>query len=1282
VVDSALLPSESYDGSTNSEASSSTMPGYMGSARRPPTTSGCDNAGYSSHSKFSHIASTKTHYGLGSDSSSAFAVNAPPPPKRHSVKSAGKDEVKTMKSIASMASAGTIESSARSSILTAPHLQHQQNSTQYQRTTVPDCIPARIPFPSKASRLKHVISNGNTAVSSNCALDTEVDGKLAYAPPRSKLARRKNPPRRPPPPPPPPPPPWRRSEQSVSSRTEQPSSSIRRAILASQVASPRSCEPLASRRRRGTVFGRITKNTNANASKKESKNHDPKHQHFQVLFSSAKAKGAKGHRKILSWAQGDLVRGHLIQHRQIGDRTSKLSIAEQLAVFRYLINSKSGILELLLEALQGQYLKEKGESLALRVLWMLLVTRQRLACAVDDAIVGEKFARIVEKISHSVSIDKILHFHTVLLALLTTPVNRLNSDVTTKFKQRDKKVHNSSIWPAVLVNLAGSHMYPRLHGMKDVLYLLLKNPLNCETVLSYPRWQVYMLMLIFDIPSTNSTLAGKCKAYIITIINTLHWHSLTERNLIGFASVIRTTITAVLAPCHPDSIYHLNRLILSLINTAAYNISHYTSDSTPHLNSLWTNTIHLVKMAEMLTLQTPSAKLYLNDPTAKEYEECHELKGLDDAHLLHTKRLCLHALQIQDDNSKQHRLKRPFENVGGGNLMLDQRALVNALQHQINRILVKGATKESESARARSRSAASTSRASVDTAMNLRSVGPLWASQLDSEVALLKKTMLFLQQLRISSMTYLGEERNSKTKQVKTSVEDLLKEIPFLGEATAFISLLQERYMLLQERDVWFLLTSYATTKDAKSRRRVFRQYEKIVDKKDIDRVYDGRKFQLLFLGQHGSGRSTLRKQLMRTFGYRFGDERTAARHKIFAKMIISMRCMIYHCKRLYRLAESDMSLGESETLHQLCAMLNKSGRHQEADKLSQHIKAMAQYHKCYEKYRMALREAEFDFKALDRAYGLAEHIKAKEKEFLPKQILQSWTKQYYVQFNFTQSSKEYVRAIEAAYDQLLKDGKESVLFTMGIGKAIDALWRQKNVKLAYSFKTSFTRHPVDDSAAYFFDRALSIANQNQRGKYCPSDEDIVRCKDDSSKEPIQIDHMHRDAKMEITLLDIEKTQDEANSKRWVKYLTKRTLVFYVVDLSTYTTRDNEGNNMLRKELFSFGSLCQDPTLSMIPIIIIFNKIDVFQDLLKYQPFTACFPDLSLEAGSDVSACIEHLSQKFRSKGSNVGAQPRKIMVHAVNASDKRTLDPVVLQFKGYVDDVLVEDAVLASGQM
>ncbi|GAB5360748.1 hypothetical protein AAMO2058_000654200 [Amorphochlora amoebiformis] len=1072
---------------------------------------------------------------------------------------------------------------------------------------------------------------------------------------------------------------------------------------------------------------------------------------------SGRRKG--GHRQITSWAQGDLASNlGFINSSSIGSWNlvmGKLGIDEQLAVFHWLIDSRSGLLGGLLDALRRQKLRgssgRQAESLALRALWLLMKTKRRLAMMSDGKSLGVQFASYVSSLTASVSIDKVLFFHTQLLAMLTTPIEKMNTDAGGRqFIQRDKRVHNPSIWLSIFANLNCAHLYPRLQGLKDVLYLLLGSNENSDTLLNLNRWPLFILPLLFDTPQNSvsqrpkkaenhkqmSSLVIKCQAYILTIATTLHWRALVSKDQVGFASAIRSTLLATLSPCLPSSNFLAQRLIVALITTAQCKaVAFWEMTEEEALPNRWKNVHHLVKLAQALTLQTPGYKLYVPDHCGKMFVFRKELQGFDDQSLVNAKRFCLHTQQAQHENLQNSK----DSSVEGPDFILDQRALEQALQRRKDHILPNEKLGTHKRVRSRShnsgqpqcrRSLALVSPLSGSAKvggreMEVRSVGSAWVKSLPMEIAIMKKSMLFLQHLRLSAMMHMGNEKSELLVALKPSVEAVLAEIPVLGESTAFLSLLQSRYDLLREDDVWKILQTYSKTKDAKHRRRVFRPYEKVVGTEKYTTLRDLDYSQpptpssrgqpsiqpvdVLLVGPKGSGRSTVRKQMMRVSAEFTGKDpflnRLRYARPIRRGMIAAMRRVCTRCSKYER---RQIEMEQDELMRHIIKMLeSKPGRLKDAEALKKHLEASAQHDQMVQEYRNLLRQAAQDFSKLREAQMLAKRLdETKEQNsdkagipgYLPAEKIRQWTDEFFEQFKLDEEAQEARLKLEVAWRKYIDfnsrghsssdEGKHSgSALPVEAAQSVKTLWNKRNIQLTYRLSGDGMA-AIGESAPYFFGQAIAIATADASSKlgYVPSDDDVVHCPEPATEKTeyfklrysfvhppklvanpqkntrkrIMVHEIKEEDQVELKVYDIQSkvTQDNATSPgsctvdrslEWLRFLDKVSVIVYVVDLSSFDQPAN--NNQLLKGLTELDRLCLDPALGDVPIVVCLNKADIFRSKLEKSQIQCCFPEIDVKSASSFEGCLAYVCQKFERKATGVEGSAKLILTFPMSAT-------------------------------
>lgn len=148
----------------------------------------------------------------------------------------------------------------------------------------------------------------------------------------------------------------------------------------------------------------------------------------------------------------------------------------------------------------------------------------------------------------------------------------------------------------------------------------------------------------------------------------------------------------------------------------------------------------------------------------------------------------------------------------------------------------------------------------------------------------------------------------------------------------------------------------------------------------------------------------------------------------------------------------------------------------------------------------------------------------------------------------------------------------------------------------------------------------------------------------------------------------VDKDQKEENGKDVsVKFLTqvypKANHICFIISLSNFDElcyEDNKTNRMI-ESLNLFNQIVNDPDLKEKPLIIIFNKIDLFKKKIqnqdRYEDFLQVFPDY--KDGKDEQKILDYITNQFLDLHPN----PREIGYFFTCSVDKNLM-------KGVFDDI------------
>ncbi|KAJ5302299.1 guanine nucleotide-binding protein alpha-2 subunit [Penicillium antarcticum] len=124
--------------------------------------------------------------------------------------------------------------------------------------------------------------------------------------------------------------------------------------------------------------------------------------------------------------------------------------------------------------------------------------------------------------------------------------------------------------------------------------------------------------------------------------------------------------------------------------------------------------------------------------------------------------------------------------------------------------------------------------------------------------------------------------------------------------------------------------------------------------------------------------------------------------------------------------------------------------------------------------------------------------------------------------------------------------------------------------------------------------------------------------------------------------------------KKWMRCLEDVDYLMFVVALSTYDQCLDEGHctNQMREAMKLFDSFVNSDIFKNKPILLILDKLEIFEEKLYYSPISGHFPDFNASDTTSWAAAeyIGHLFQQINR------TQGREIYVHYMNTTDTNSL--------------------------
>lgn len=188
------------------------------------------------------------------------------------------------------------------------------------------------------------------------------------------------------------------------------------------------------------------------------------------------------------------------------------------------------------------------------------------------------------------------------------------------------------------------------------------------------------------------------------------------------------------------------------------------------------------------------------------------------------------------------------------------------------------------------------------------------------------------------------------------------------------------------------------------------------------------------------------------------------------------------------------------------------------------------------------------------------------------------------------------------------------------ISALIERVWEDPSMKRIYAESNSVG---IAENFDYFLNKIGQIAEQN----YMPSDLDILKARirtTGNSDLKMMIE------KVKVQLVDIGGQKNER--KHWEGCFSHLNYVIFVQALSEFdqVLFEDKITSRVADSLGIWEMILNKPVLQNLPIFLVFNKQDLFEQKIQKNPerFLESFPDFKGDT-KNVSECLEHVQNTF-----------------------------------------------------
>jgi len=182
--------------------------------------------------------------------------------------------------------------------------------------------------------------------------------------------------------------------------------------------------------------------------------------------------------------------------------------------------------------------------------------------------------------------------------------------------------------------------------------------------------------------------------------------------------------------------------------------------------------------------------------------------------------------------------------------------------------------------------------------------------------------------------------------------------------------------------------------------------------------------------------------------------------------------------------------------------------------------------------------------------------------------------------------------------DQIMAAGN----LTPEIAQSISMIWNSNSVKKAYQQRHRIQLPGGSSTTEYFMENAKRFAGDD----FLPNVDDILRVK---SKTTGVIETTFLMNGTEFNMVDVGGQRSER--KKWLACFNDVSAVIYLVALNEYDMlmEEDDQTNRMEESLKLFQKLSGSQWLRESPMIVFFNKSDIFEAKIQNRPLSICFQD-------------------------------------------------------------------------
>ncbi|KAJ3452166.1 guanine nucleotide-binding protein g(o) subunit alpha [Anaeramoeba flamelloides] len=247
----------------------------------------------------------------------------------------------------------------------------------------------------------------------------------------------------------------------------------------------------------------------------------------------------------------------------------------------------------------------------------------------------------------------------------------------------------------------------------------------------------------------------------------------------------------------------------------------------------------------------------------------------------------------------------------------------------------------------------------------------------------------------------------------------------------------------------------------------------------------------------------------------------------------------------------------------------------------------------------------------------------------------------------------------------------ETKPLTLELSERISKIWEDNGIKKVFRSRSTLQ---IPDSASYY----LNDIKRIMKVKYQPTDKDILYCRIPTTG-IVKVQFKVND--FVWTIVDVGGQRSER--RKWIHQFDDVSVLIYVVALSEYDQKlyEDETINRMHESLETFDNTANNSYFLRTSCILIFNKMDLFEEKIQKVDPRTCFRDY--RGGLNAEKAKKFVSEKFKNLGQN---KKRKVKMFFTTATITRNMTKIfwntnyshIVKFLFIIDYLFLSDSFLS----